>query len=309
MPRCAIAVVGGILMDLSLQVPVFPEPGRAVHGGGFRAACGGKGANQACAAARMGARSSLIGCVGADGLGELALADLSASGVDITSVIRRPDAATGVMITATGPDGRSGIMVARGANALLGADEVTRCGDVLRQADAVVVQLETTLPAVQAALRIARDAGVAIIFNPAPRFAFPREWLGLCDYLVANEEEAGQLAGSSDRSPTSAVGVARALKACGPRNVLITLGSRGVWVDGASWSGQVPAYRVAAIDALGAGDTFAGALAVRLCEGATVHAAAQFASAAAALSTTRYGGLPSIPARGEVERMMATTTT
>ncbi|MCS7055589.1 MAG: ribokinase [Thermoflexales bacterium] len=300
-----ITVVGSLNMDLIIRVPRFPEPGEAIHGEDLRTACGGKGANQAYAVARMGQPAYMVGCVGADAFGEAMVENLKAVGVDTHGVIRRGDYPSGVaMILVHDATGQNEIIVAAGANRTLTADDVRSAADRLAQSDAVIAQLETSLAATEAAMAIARRAGRLSVLNPAPFAPLDEALLGSCDYLIPNENEAGRLVGVTVRDLRSAAEVAQALRARGARNVLVTLGENGVWVDAEAWRGHVPAFPVHAIDTVAAGDTFIGAFVTRLVEGAPVAEAARFGCAAAAIAVTRPGAQPSIPLREEVESFL-----
>lgn len=300
-----ITVVGSLNMDLIIRVPRFPMPGEAIHGEDLQTACGGKGANQAYAVARMGRPACMIGCVGVDGFGEAMLENLRAVGVDTQGVIRRAGSASGTaMILVHDTTGQNEIIVASGANRTLTAADVRAAADRLAKSDAVIAQLETSLPATEAAMAIARQAGRLSVLNPAPFTPLDDALLQLCDYLIPNENEASRLAGVEVRDPESAAAAAQALRARGVRNVLVTLGENGVWVDAEAWRGHVPAFPVAAVDTVAAGDTFIGAFVTRLVESAAVYEAAQFGCAAAAIAVTRPGAQPSIPSREEVESFL-----
>ncbi|BCX04629.1 MAG: ribokinase [Candidatus Roseilinea sp.] len=300
-----ITVVGSLNMDLIIRVPRFPVPGEAIHGEDLQTACGGKGANQAYAVARMGRRACMIGCVGVDAFGEAMLENLRAVGVDTHGVIRRAGSASGTaMILVHEETGQNEIVVASGANRTLTAADVQAAEGRLAQSDAVIAQLETSLPATEAAMAIARQASRLSVLNPAPFAPLDDALLQLCDYLIPNENEASRLTGVEVRDPESAAAAARALRARGARNVLVTLGAGGVWVEAEAWCGHVPAFPVVAVDTVAAGDTFIGAFVTRLVEGASVREAAQFGCAAAAIAVTRPGAQPSIPGREEVESFL-----
>ncbi|RMG63181.1 MAG: ribokinase [Chloroflexi bacterium] len=300
-----ITIVGSLNMDLIVRVPRFPMPGEAIHGNDLQTACGGKGANQAYAVARMGHPACMIGCVGSDTFGEAMLANLRAVGVDTQGVIHRAGSASGTaMILVHDATGQNEIVVAAGANRTLTSADVHAAADRLIQADAVIAQLETSLAATEAAMAIARRAGRLSILNPAPFAPLDDALLEWCDYLIPNEAEASQLAGVEVRGLEGAAAAAQALRLRGARNVLVTLGENGVWVDAETWRGHVPAFPVAAVDTVAAGDTFIGAFATRLVEGAPVREAAQFGCAAAAIAVTRPGAQPSIPSRAEVESFL-----
>jgi ribokinase len=300
-----ITVVGSLNMDLIVRVPRFPEPGEAIHGEDLQTACGGKGANQAYAVARMGHPASMVGCVGQDGFGEAMLANLRTVGVDTANVQQRAGVPSGTaLILVHDTSGQNEIVVASGANRTLTADDVRAAADLLYRSDAVIAQLETTLPATQVALSLARAAGRLSVLNPAPFAPLDDAFLALCDYLVPNENEAARLVGGEVCDLVSAARAAETLRARGARNVLITLGAGGVWVDAEAWRGHVPAFAVKAVDTVAAGDTFIGAFVTRLVEGADLRTAVQFGCAAAAIAVTRPGAQPSIPARQEVDAFL-----
>jgi ribokinase len=299
-----ITVVGSLVMDLAIQVPDFPQPGEAAHGADFQMACGGKGANQALAIARMGVPVGLIGIAGLDAFGDAMGANLAAAGVDISRVARR-EGASGVFIVMRDAAGRREIVVANGINGALSAADVERGADMLRASRMLVAQLETSAESVEAALRLARELRVPVLLNPAPAFRCRTEWLDGCEFVIVNEHEAAHLAGAPVRDVESAAAAAQALKSLGAVNVLVTLGAAGAWVDATEWRGHLPGHAVEEVDPIGAGDTFVGAFAARLCAGAGVREAAVFANAAAAISVTRRGAQPGIPRRDEVDAFLA----
>lgn len=301
-----ITVVGSFNLDLVIEVPRFPATGESILGKNFRRACGGKGANQACAMARMGMQTHMIGSVGCDTAGDEMLAALRLAGVDISSVLRRDDVPSGMAMIWIDATGQNQIVVAGGANDTLSEMVVHNREEQICRSQALVVQLETPLPGVIAALRLARAARVLTVLNPAPFVSLPDEVLKLCDYLIPNAHEATQLSGVEIIDIPSAQLAARALRTRSGANVVITLGAEGVWLDTNVFTGLVPAVRVEAVDSVGAGDTFIGAFVVRLVEGASPLEAAQFGCAAAALSVTRRGAQASIPERDEVDRLIAT---
>lgn len=297
-----ITVVGSLNMDLLIRVPRFPAPGEAIHGEAFQTACGGKGANQAYAAARMGQPVRMIGSIGLDAFGAAMIANLASVNVDTSGVIRCEGVSSGVaMILVEDATGQNEIVVASGANRTLTADGVRRFANHIRSADAVIAQLETSLPATEAAMTLAREAGKLAVLNPAPYAPVSDDLLRTCDYVIPNENEAARLSGVEVRDVESAAVATAALRARGARNVLVTLGAGGVWLDAESWRGHVVAYPVRAVDTVAAGDMFIGAFVTRLVEGAPVREAAQFGSAAAAIAVTRPGAQPSIPDRAEVD--------
>ena len=299
-----ITVVGSFNMDLVIEAPRFPRPGEAILGKNFRRASGGKGANQACAVARMGMPVAMIGAVGQDAFGDEMLAGLNAFGVDTASVARRADVPSGTAMIVLDASGQNQIVVANGANDTLSARDVERGEAVVRRSRALLVQLETPMDSVEAALRLARAANVPTLLNPAPFAPVPDELLCLCNFIIPNEIEAAQLTGVEVRDAASASIAAQKLRDRSQADVLVTLGANGVWLATESFTGHVPAFKVEAVDTVGAGDTFIGAFAVRVAEGADVRDAARFGCAAAAIAVTRRGAQTSLPTRPEVEEFL-----
>jgi ribokinase len=289
-------------MDLVARAPRLPHPGETLAGRTFAQVAGGKGGNQAVAAARLGAQVSMLGCVGADANGAQLRAGLEAEGIDCAAVETGREA-TGVALIIVDDASQNAIVIVAGSNGEVTPDTIARHEAVLAAADVVICQLETPLDTVQAALTTARRLGKTVILNPAPATGpLPAEWLPLIDYLIPNELEAATLTGLPVGSPEEAATAAAVLRAAGARNVLVTLGPRGVQ---AALEGAAPALydapKVKAVDTTAAGDTFIGGFAAQLAQGASVDAAIRFAQRAAALSVTRAGAQPSIPTRVEVE--------
>ena len=277
--------------------------GETVLGGTFLTAGGGKGANQAVAAARMGARVDLIGCVGEDAHGRQMRAALRADGVGLRGVRRVPQP-TGVAIILVERGGQNVIAVASGANACLSTLDVQHAAGRLGRADTVVAQLEVPLEAVRAAGSAARRAGALFVLNAAPARTDVGELLPLVDVLVVNETELAAISGGAVETGGEA-SAAREVLARGPRAVVVTLGARGSVVADANGTAEVPAFPVAAVDATAAGDAFVGALAAHLRGLASLSEAARYASAAGALACTRAGAQPSLPTASEVEQLLA----
>jgi ribokinase len=300
--RRMVTVVGSFNMDLFIEAPRFPAPGEAILGKNFRRACGGKGANQAYAVARMGMPAAIIGAVGQDAFGDEMVANLVEAGVSTGGVARRTDVASGTAMIVLDATGQNQIVVANGANDTLTAADVRAHRDLFAQSKAVVVQLETPLDAVEATLRLAREHRGLGILNPAPFAPIGDALLHLCDWIIPNENEAAKLSGAEVRDAASAASAAVAMKLrCACPRVLVTLGANGAWLDTPEFTGHVPGFKVKAVDTVGAGDTFIGAFVTRLVEGAGPCEAARFGCAAAALAVTRRGAQASIPTREEVE--------
>ncbi|MBE1592082.1 ribokinase [Nonomuraea angiospora] len=289
-----VVVVGSANADLVVQVERHPAPGETVLGSQPAVHPGGKGANQAVAAARLGARVALLGRVGADGHGRLLRESLERDGVDLGH-LRDTAAASGIAMIAVGPRGDNSIIVAPGANARLTEGDVLDAAPLLRSAPVVSLQLEIPLPAVLAAARLARRA----VLNLSPAVAVPDELLALCDPLVVNEHEAALLLGA----PGEPERQARELLARGPRSVVITLGADGAVVAEDGVVQAVPSPRVAAVDTTGAGDAFTGALAWRLAAGEPLTEAAAFAARVGAAAVRRPGAQDSYPTLAEVEEL------
>ncbi|MFI6411190.1 ribokinase [Streptomyces sp. NPDC050585] len=291
-----ITVLGSTNMDLVAYVPRAPRLGETVTGREFRTVPGGKGANQAVAAARAGARVSMIGAVGSDDFGTRLRHALDESGVD-TSLLRTADGPSGTAHIVVDDEGSNAIVVVPGANASVTGitphDEAR-----IAASDALLLQLELPLDAVRAGAQAARRHGVRTVLTPAPAQPLPRELLALVDLLVPNEHEAATLAGVAD--PRAA---AEELLRDVPE-VVVTLGAAGcLYVARGADPVTVPARRVRAVDTTAAGDTFTGALAVALGEGRPVPDALAWASAAASLSVGRAGASSSMPHRAEIDAL------
>ena len=296
----AIVVVGSLNMDLVLRMDRAPAAGETVTGQDFALLPGGKGANQAVACARMGAKVAMIGRVGTDANGDALRAGLLADAIGADEVKPLASAHTGVAMIWVEADGQNRIVVAPGANGLLDANGVERAGALIDGAAMLVVQLEVPMPAVEAAVERAHRAGVPVVMNPAPVQPLPTSMWPRIDLLVVNETEAAGLAGQPVDSPATAAAAGAALRARGPRRVLVTLGAQGVVVVDEAASRHFPAKVVQAVDTTAAGDTFIGAVAAALCEGQALDAAVAFGQAASALCVTRRGAQASIPYRREI---------
>ncbi|HEU4629219.1 MAG TPA: ribokinase [Gemmatimonadaceae bacterium] len=306
-----VVVVGGANTDYLVRGPTLPCPGDTVQGTAFQEATGGKGANQAVAAARLGARVAFVGCVGADARGAVMLHRLAAEGVDIRHVRRAAEAETGVALIHVDATGEKQIMAAPGANAHARPTDVEDAAALIGDARVVLLQLELPMATVATAARLARDAGAVVVLDPAPPAArVPGELLALADVVRPNAGEAHALTGVRVTDVDSARDAAHRLLARGPWAVVVQAGERGdllCWRDarGAAQETLLPHLSVRSVDATGAGDAFAAALAVRLAEGAPPPDAARFASAAAALTTTVLGAQAALPRRDAVQRLLA----
>jgi ribokinase len=303
-----IVVVGSFNMDLVVRMPAIPRPGETLLGGVFATFPGGKGANQAVAAARLGGEVTMIGRVGADAFGDQLLGMARAEGIDTRFVGVDSDAATGVALIEVDAQGQNSIAVASGANFRLTADDVAAAFDRLERVDLLVMPLETPMDTIVTAAEMARKAGARVVLNPAPAQHLAPELLKDVDVLIPNEHEAAFMAGMEIHSPQDARQAAAHLLYSGPGSVIVTLGSQGALIAEGAQPGPVytwaAAFSVQAVDTTAAGDAFVGALAVALGESRSLPDAAHFASAAAAISVTRAGAQPSLPTRAEVEEFL-----
>ena len=303
-----VVVVGSNNMDLVARSARIPHAGETVIGGDFRTVPGGKGANQAVAAARMGAQVRMLGRVGVDSFGNQLLDNLSGSGVDIASIARDAQAASGIALIMVDDAGMNSILVAPGANMLLSPADMDAAEAVIASAQVMLLQLEIPLATVVRAVQIGHAHGVKVVLNPAPAPAppgrLPAELTRLVDVLVPNEFEAALLTGLPVESDQQIRTAASALRASGAAQVIITLGGRGALLATADGFQHFPAFPVKPVDTTAAGDAFVGSLGAALAEGRPIAEAMRWGSAAGALSTTKKGAQPSLPQRGEVEELL-----
>jgi ribokinase len=297
-----VAVVGSLNLDITVPVDRLPLPGETVLGGDRSDAPGGKGANQAVAAARQGAATAMVGAVGDDAAGSALLAALTGDGVDVTAVRRVPGVASGTALVVVAPDGENQIVLAPGANRSLSGDDVLAAAPVLARAPVVCLQLEIGDDAVAAAARLAAGR---LVLTPAPWRELPGEVLAAARVLVANRGEIGQLLGvPAPASVPEAGQLAARVRDRGPRAVAVTLGPAGVVLAIGGRPLHLPAPDVGVVDATGAGDTFAGVLAAGLSRGLDTIAAARRAVVAASLSTTRPGAQSAMPTAAAVDALV-----
>jgi len=301
-----ITVVGSLNMDFVVQVEKLPLPGETVLGGGFATIPGGKGANQAVAAGKLGGRVRMLGRVGDDVFGRQLKDNLAIAGVDAAAVLATAGAPTGVALIFVEVGGQNQIVVASGANARLAPEDVA---PALEQASGgfLLLQLESPMETIERAASLGRRQGMTVLLDPAPARPISGSLLANVDVLTPNESEAMLLLDRREGTVSldEAKEVARALLRLGPRAVILKLGEKGAFLDDGAGGRHVPGLKVDAVDATAAGDTFGGALAVALAEGRAMPEALAFANAAAAISVTRLGAQASIPDRDEVEEVLA----
>lgn len=294
-----VVVVGSVNTDLVVRLPTLPRPGETVRGDEFLTVGGGKGANGAVAAARLGARVVLLACLGDDDFGAARRADLAAEAIDLAGTLTVPGVASGVALIAVDAAGENTVVVVPGANARLTPAAVDAL--TLDRRDVLLTQLEVPLPTVEAALRRARDSGARALLNAAPFLPAAAALLPLVSVLIVNELEAGDLLDGARVTPESAASAVTTLLARGPDAVALTLGAHGAWVGTGHEQRHLPAPPVAVVDTTGAGDCFCGALAAGLATGDALFPAAARAVLAGSLAVTRAGAQPSMPRRAAVD--------
>jgi ribokinase len=302
MPR--VCVVGSANVDFTVALPRLPAPGETVSGGTLLRNLGGKGANQAVSARRLGAEVRLLGGVGRDASGEEIRARLDAEGIDVRGLITVDAAATGTALIFVDADGHNQIGVAPGANHALEVAALAAHADALAWAQVVVCQLEVPLPVVRWALETARRAGARTVLNPAPAREIDASLLALADYLTPNEGEAGRLSGGAVTDLASAREAGERLRESGAGSVIVTLGGAGAVVVSAGFPVHYPAFPVVVVDSTAAGDAFNGALATGLAAGGSLEQALPLANAAGALACTKRGAQDSLPRRADVEAFL-----
>lgn len=296
-----IAVVGSANLDIVVGVPRHPRVGETVLGGDHRQVLGGKGANQAVAAARLGSPTAFVGAIGDDDPGVALQRGLADNAVDLRGLRVIEGTPSGIALIVVAEDGENTIVVSPGANARLTAEDLASVGETLAGAAATLVQLEVPLDVVSAAVEA---AGGLVVCNPAPAAALPRPLLEGVDVLVPNRVELAELAGVGDVAEALDDVASQARLLDGPSAVVVTLGSEGCLVVDAEGTDHVPPLAVQPVDTTAAGDAFCAALTVRLVAGEPLRRAAAYANVAAALATTRPGAQPSLPTIDEVDAAM-----
>ncbi len=302
-----IVVVGSINMDLVVRMPRIPNPGETLLGGRFKTFPGGKGANQAVAAARLGANVVMVGCVGDDAFGREMLDTFNREGIDASRVKVLPDEATGVALIQVDGTGQNSIAVASGANYRLVKADIITALEGIGNFDVLVMPFEIPDEAINSAAKIASGRGARVVINPAPARMIGDQLLAITDVLIPNEFELALIAGMETKTEDGIIQAAAKMLSYGLKSLVVTLGNKGAMLfdEGSIFGTYIPACPVKAVDSTAAGDCFVGAVAVGLCEGKPLRAALEFAAAAAAISVTREGAQPSLPNREEVLKFLS----
>ncbi|QUM77811.1 ribokinase [Moritella sp. 24] len=300
-----LVVLGSVNADHVLQVASFPRPGETLLGHSYAVIPGGKGANQAVAAARLGADIAFIACVGDDSFGHKMINEFADDGINTQAVMIEADKPTGIAMIQVAATGENSICISAEANACLTPERIAPHSDLIKQADTLLMQLETPIATITQAAKIAKQAGTRVVLNPAPAQPLNDELLSVVDLITPNETEAELLTGIKVVDMASAQVAADVLHSKGISEVMITLGSQGVWISEDGKGKQVKGFRVDAVDTTAAGDTFNGGLLAGLQAELLLDEAIIFAHAAAAISVTRVGAQTSIPTKAEVEVFLA----
>lgn len=299
-----IVVIGSSNTDMVVMTSHFPAPGETILGGEFLMNAGGKGANQAVAAARCGGRVNFIGKVGKDIFGENAVQNIKNEGINVSGISTDPDSASGVAQIIVDQKGENSIVVAPGANLKLNRADIDHASGQIEQADIILMQLEIPVDTILYAAKKAFNLGKKVILNPAPATTLPEELIKYLYIITPNEIETELLTGIKVTDQASAAKAAKELKSKGVENVIITLGAKGAFVFTDHLNEIVPAYEVQAVDTTAAGDCFNGVLAVGLANGLEMLESIRFANRAASIAVTRAGAQISMPTRHEVENSL-----
>lgn len=301
MEKPKIVVVGSSNTDMVVKVPHIPAPGETILGTGFMTIPGGKGANQAVAAARAGAAVTFITCVSDDAFGKQAIENYRKEGIDTSCIKVQPGIHSGIALINVAEDGENSISVAPGANSYLFSEDIYGFEGVFDGAKVVLAQLEIPLKTVEVAAKVAHEKGIPFILNPAPGAAIPESLLRKVTIITPNETEAAIITSRKDFSEKDIPEMAGDIFEKNGITVLLTLGSKGVYLKSPDFEGMIPGYKVKAVDTTAAGDVFNGALAAALGGEMELNKAVDFAQRAAAISVTRMGAQPSAPTRDEIK--------
>lgn len=295
-----ILVVGSLNADLVVRTPRFPQPGETISGEDLQVIPGGKGANQAVAASRLGANVSMLGRVGKDNFGDFLLNNLKGNHVN-TTLIQRDDSSTGTATIIVDVNGQNSIVLSAGANGKVSSLDVEHAS--FSDFNLLLLQLEIPTPTVLSAAKLAKENGVRAILNPAPAKNIPDELISLVDFIIPNETELSLLTGQSVNDISSTEEAAHALLDKGAKNVIVTLGSKGALLVNNETTSHIDTYQVDVVDTTAAGDTFIGGFASVL-DTSSLLDAIRYGCACGALATTKFGAQPSLPTKQEVERLI-----
>ena len=301
--QAEIVVIGSLNMDLVVQAPRMPAPGETIAGEDLRMIPGGKGANQAAAASKLGGRVSMVGAVGEDAFGPRLVENLSGQGVDTREVRRLSDVASGTALIIVDDGGENSIVISPGANGRLSPADVDGIEGLLEEAQLLLLQLEVPLETVEHAVELAARHPVRVVLNPAPALQLSRDLLAGVDILVPNETEAGTLTGVLGGDERALKEAAAVLRGWGIETVIVTLGPAGAFLVDDVGARRVRAHAVEAVDTTAAGDAFIGGLAVALNRGWAMDEAVRYATCAGTLATTKFGAQPSLPTKREADEL------
>lgn len=296
-----VLVIGSSNTDMVVQVPHIPAPGETVLGGSFKIISGGKGANQAVAASRTQSQVIFMASIGDDGLGLRALESYRDEGIDTNFIKVKDNISSGVALINVANDGENSIAVAPGANSFLLPDDIQNFSEAFIGAKVVLAQLETPMETIEAAASLAESLTIPFILNPAPAAVLSDGLLRKVSIITPNKTEAAMIAGKKDITDSEIPELANELLKKGVKTVIITLGSKGVYLKNSEFDEFIPGYKVNAVDTTAAGDVFNGALAAGLAKGENLKEAIDFAQKAAAISVTKLGAQPSAPTTNEIE--------
>ena len=299
-----ILVVGSLNADLVVRAPRFPQPGETISGEDLQVIPGGKGANQAVAASRLGANVSMLGRVGKDNFGDFLLNNLKSNNVDST-LVQRDDASTGTATIIVDENGQNSIVLSAGANGKVSSLDVDRAS--FSTFDLLLLQLEIPTPTVLSATKHAKENNVRVILNPAPAKEIPDELISLADIIIPNETELSLLTDQTVTDTSSAEEAAKLLLERGPQTVIVTLGSKGALIVTKTFTQHIPSFKVDVVDTTAAGDAFIGGFATALLENKSLEEAVKYGCACGALATTKFGAQPSLPTREKVEKFISQT--